>query len=269
VFGRAYLIMSLAEMGRFREAVRYEAEAVELAEPTQHAHTISWAYLPGSVLHLLRGDWPKALSRVERWIAILQSGHVAIQLPWAIASSAWALAEVGDRGEALTRVKEGEQLLEGQTRGGIIAHRGFAYHALGRACLELGLLDDAHRFGQCALEASLRQPGFAAHALRLAGDIARHPERFDAQASLTHYLEALKLAQQRDMRSLAAHCQFGLGQLYRRLGPPQQAYDAIKQAMAMYHEMDMTLSVKQAEADLSSDARPRARAATSIIAGAP
>jgi tetratricopeptide (TPR) repeat protein len=46
VFGRAWLIMSLAELGRFAEATRYEAEALQIAEPTQHPHTIGWAIWP-------------------------------------------------------------------------------------------------------------------------------------------------------------------------------------------------------------------------------
>ena len=37
VWDRAWLIMSLAELGRFAEAAKYEAEAIRLAEPTQHA----------------------------------------------------------------------------------------------------------------------------------------------------------------------------------------------------------------------------------------
>ena len=45
VFGRAWLTMSLAELGRFTEAAKYAAEAIRLAKPTQHAHTIGWAYL--------------------------------------------------------------------------------------------------------------------------------------------------------------------------------------------------------------------------------
>ena len=37
---RFSLVMSLAELGRFAEAAPYEAEAIRLAEPTQHAFTV-------------------------------------------------------------------------------------------------------------------------------------------------------------------------------------------------------------------------------------
>ena len=44
VFDRASLAMGLAELGRFIEAAEHEAEAIRLAEQTQHAYTIGWAH---------------------------------------------------------------------------------------------------------------------------------------------------------------------------------------------------------------------------------
>jgi tetratricopeptide (TPR) repeat protein len=218
------------------------------------------------MLHLIKGDWAKALSRIEKWIATLQSGNVAVQLPWAISSSAWALAQLGDAGEALQRVREGEQLLERQTLGGIVAHRSWAYHAVGRACLLLGRLDEARRLGHRAVETSRRQPGFAAHALHLLGDIASHPDRFDAETSLAQYREALALAQVHGMRTLVAHSHLGLSRLYRRTDQPERARESLTKAMTMYRAMDMGFWVKQAEADTmsSGDVGPRARPAAEI-----
>ena len=40
VYDRYWLVMSLAQLGRFAEAAEYEAEAIRLAEPTQHAFTV-------------------------------------------------------------------------------------------------------------------------------------------------------------------------------------------------------------------------------------
>ena len=61
IFDRAWLIMSLAELGRFTEAAKYEAEAIRIAEPTQHAFSIGWAHFAATMPHLLQGDWAKAL----------------------------------------------------------------------------------------------------------------------------------------------------------------------------------------------------------------
>jgi tetratricopeptide (TPR) repeat protein len=239
VFGRAWLIMSLAELGRFAEAAKYEAEAIRLAESTQHAYTISWAHFAASIFHLLKCDWPKACSLVEHWIVMLRTGNVAMLLPWAVASSAWALAQIGEAKEALSRVREAEQLLERQAASGIVGHRGWAYHAVSRACLLLGRLDEARRLGDCSVESSQRRPGFAAHALHLLGDIATHPDRFDAENGATYYRHALALAELQGMRPLVAHCHLGLGKLYGRIGKPEHARENLTAATTMYREVDM------------------------------
>ena len=166
-------------------------------------------------------------------------------LPWAVASSAWALAQIGEASEALSRVREAEELLERQAAREIGQHRSWAYHALSRACLLLGRLDEARRLGHRAVESSQRQPGFAAHALHLLGDFTTHPDRFDAESGAAHYRQALALAQLHGMRPLVAHCHLGLGKLYRRIGKPEHARENLTAATTMYREMDMDFWLEQ------------------------
>jgi tetratricopeptide (TPR) repeat protein len=199
------------------------------------------------MLHLLKGDWAKARALVENWIAVLRTGNVAIQLPWAVAASSWALAQIGETDEALDRVQEAEQLLERQAARGIVGHRGWAYHAVGRACLLLGRLDKARHLAELALGASQHQPGFAAHALHLIGDIASEPDRFDPENATAHFRQALALAQKHGMRPLIAHCHLGFGKLYRRTGKVKEAGENLATATTMYREMDMTLWLEQVE----------------------
>jgi class 3 adenylate cyclase/tetratricopeptide (TPR) repeat protein len=236
VFGRVWLVMSLAELGRFAEAAKYEAEAIQLAEPTQHTHTIGWAYLAASILHLSKGDWGRARSLIENWIG---SRTVAMLLPWAIASSAWALARTGDVERALSRVEEAERLLDKQSASGIVGHRSWAYVAVSRACLLLERFDKARHLGDCSVASSQRQPGSRAHALHLLGDLAAHRDQFDAESGVAHYQQALALAQSHSMRPLVAHCYLGLSKLYRRAGKPEQAQENLTAATTMYREMDM------------------------------
>jgi class 3 adenylate cyclase/tetratricopeptide (TPR) repeat protein len=264
VFGRAYPIMSLAELGRFAEAAKHAAEAIRLAESTQHVFTIGWAYFAALMLHLVKGDWAQALSRVEHWTAMLRSANVAMHLPWAVPASAWVLAHLGEANEALNRVREGEQLLERQAARGIFGHRSWAYGAVSRACLLLGRLDEAGHLGDRAVDSSRRQPGFMAHALHLLGDIATHPDRFDADRGAAHYREALALARRLGMRPLVAHCHLGLGKLYRRLGETEHASENLNAATTMYREMEMGFWLGQAEAEMakSGDVEPRLRSAS-------
>src|SRR5262249_49150279 len=124
------------------------------------------------MLHLLKGDWAQARSRIEGLVAVARTGNLILHLPRAVASSAWALAQLGETSEALNRLREGEQLLERQAASGIAFHRAWGYHALGRAGLGLHGLDEAQRLGYRGVETSQGYPGIAAHALDLLRDSA-------------------------------------------------------------------------------------------------
>jgi tetratricopeptide (TPR) repeat protein len=251
VYDRFYLVMSLAQLGRFAEAAEREAEAIRLAEPTHHPFTIGLAHQAASVFRLITGDWARARSLIEHWLAMAQTGNIVIMLHSAIASSAWVLAQLGETSEALKRLREGEQLADRSAARGIIGALGWAYHSLGRACLLLGRPDEAQRLADRAVEYSPHHPGYAAHAQHLLGDIATHPDRFDAERGEAHYREALALAEPRGMRPLVAHCHLGLGKLYHRTDKREQAREHLATATTMYREMDMTYWLEQAEAEMA------------------
>jgi tetratricopeptide (TPR) repeat protein len=240
IYDRCWLVMSLAELGRFAEAAEDAAEAIRLAEPTRRAAPVGLAHFGAGMCRLLRGDWPSACDLIERWIAVIRPANVVLHLPIAIAASAWALAQLGQTREALPRLIEGEGLVEPQARRGFVGNLGWVYYALGRASLILGRLDEARRLGQRALELSPRHPGFAAQALHLLGDAASHPDRLDADRGEACYREALALVAPRGMRPLAAHCHFGLATLHARNGRLEDARRDLATAVAGYQEMDMT-----------------------------
>jgi tetratricopeptide (TPR) repeat protein len=172
-------------------------------------------------------------------------------LPLAVASSAWVLAQLGEAGEATSRLREGEELLEWYAAGGHVSNVAWACYPLGRACLLLGRLDDAQRLGDRTLVSSPRHPGFAAHALHLLGDIATHPDRFDAESGEAQYRQALALAEPRGMRPLMAHCHLGLGTLYAKSSRREQARAELSAAITLYRAMEMTFWLPQAEMALA------------------
>ena len=179
-----------------------------------------------------------------------RAGSVTVLLPYVVAPSAWAAAQLGEAAEALDRIREGEQLLDGQVVRGHLANHGWLYQTLGRACLALGRIRDAERLGEKALDASRGQFGYAAHALHLLADVASAPDRFDAERGMSGYRQAAALAESRGMRPLVAHCHLGRGRLHRRTGGHQHARDHLTRAVAMYREMDMRFWLEQAEPEL-------------------
>jgi tetratricopeptide (TPR) repeat protein len=246
---RGNLVISLAELGRFAEAAEHETEAIRLAERTRHAYTVAFTDRTAAMRHLLSGDWAGALSRLEHAIATLRTGNVPLPLPIVVASSAWALAQVGETSEALKRVREGEELLERQAARGLVGQSGWVYQTLGRASLLLGRLDEARRQADRAVECSSRHPGYAAYAQHLLGDIAIHPDRFDGKSGEAHYRAALAAAEQRGMRPLAAHCHLGLGKLYTRAGQAPPAWRHLTSAGAMYADMNMRFWLDVADSE--------------------
>jgi len=247
IYDRYWLVRSLIELGRFTEAAPHAARVLRLAEPTHLAYTFGQAHLTAGWLHLYQGDWEQARALIEHGVAAYRAGHIVLALPHAIASSAWVLAQLGDETAALNRLQEGERILEESAAKGLVDHHGGDYRWLGQAALQLGRLDEARSMAERALKYSPSHPGFAAHALHLLGDVATHPERFDANNGESHYRGALALAEPRGMRPLVAHCHLGLGKLYGRTGKREQAQEHVTTAITMYREMEMTYWLQKAE----------------------
>jgi len=254
VYDRCWLVHALARLGRFTEAAAHAADAIRLARATQHANTVGMAHYAAGVLHLIRGDWAQARSLIEHGLAVFRAGHVLMYLRTTVASLAWVLAQLGDASEASSRLEEGERLGEQLAASGVVGYRGWAYQSLGRTCLLLGRLDEARRLGERAIESSPGHQGFAAHARHLLGDVAAHPDRFDAERAEAQYREALAIAEPRGMRPLVAHCHLGLARLHRQSGDRDRGREHLRIATAMYREMEMPFWLEQAKAEAA--ARP-------------
>ena len=241
VYDRCWLVHTLARLGRFTEATAFEADA-HPPYPYNAAceHRRYGALRRGRALPP-QGRLGEGALTDRAWALGFPDRHVLMFLRTAVASSASVLAQLGEASEALSRVRECEQLGERLAASGVVGHRGWADQSLGRTCLLLGRLDEARRLGERAIESSPGHAGFAAHAFHLLGDIATHPDRFDAESGEAHYREALTLAVPRSMRPLIAHCHLGLGKLYRRTGKREQAQEHLATATTMYREMDMSV----------------------------
>jgi class 3 adenylate cyclase/tetratricopeptide (TPR) repeat protein len=251
VYDRYWLVLSLAHLGRFAEAMEPAAVAIEIAEATHHPYTIGLIHSAAGLLHSHRGDWDKARALLERSVVALGAGSSVLALPEALGHLAQALAHLGETSEAVSRLREGEEVYERlQATPGRIAValvRRFAV-TVGKASFLVGRRAEARRFGELALQGPFRI--FQPSALLLLGDIAAHPEQFDPEKGAEYYRRALALGEELKMRPLVAHCHRGLAGLYGRTGQIEKAGEHLTTATTMYREMDMRFYMEQAEAEV-------------------
>ena len=252
VFDRCWLVKDLAELGQFAKAARYEAEMFRLAELKHHNYTVGQANYYAGSFRLLKGDWMMARLQIERCIDLYRSGNVLLQLPQAIASSAWSHAGFGELNEALARQHEAEPLLLSREAKGVTFALDTGYRFLSRAALISGRLDEAQRLADRAVEFSNSYGWNAAHILQLLGDIATHPGQFDAVRGENYYRKALAFAGSRGLRPVTAHCHLGLGKLHWRIGKGERAREHLTTAATMYRDMDMNFWLGQAEAEVAT-----------------
>jgi class 3 adenylate cyclase/tetratricopeptide (TPR) repeat protein len=244
---RNTLAIASGALGRFAEAFGHLREAMHIAEEVGHVQTLVFPLFTLVTLKLDQADFAGAVVPLERGLDLCRTREVPLLLHHFV----WALGEVY---HGTSRQAEGVALMEGAARG--FAERNVRMSwwasrvgALGGAYLLDGRLADANRIAQDGLVAARQwgERGVEGQFLRLLGDIATHPGRFDPENGEAHYREALALAEPRGMRPLVAHCHLGLGKLSRRTGQREQAREHLSTATTMYREMGMTYWLEQAE----------------------
>jgi predicted ATPase/class 3 adenylate cyclase len=249
-FVRHNLARALGALGQYAEAFERLREAIHIAEEAGHVYSLLWPLFGLGTLKLDQGDFAGSGAPLERGLELCRTREV----PLLLHDFAWAL---GAAHHGMGRRAKGVALMEDAARGfAQRAVRGVRWaghvEALGGAYLRDRRLADATRIAQEELAAA-RQRGereVEARLLRLLGDIAAHPDRFEVNTAEAHYRQALALAEELGLRPLLAHCHLGLGVLHRRAGTRQQAREHLTTAATMFGEMDMRFWLEKAEAEM-------------------
>ena len=250
VASRAVLVKCLAAVGAFAAGRVRGAEAVQMAEACDHAHSCFLAYLRVGGLYLQQGEWVQALALLERGLVHWQAFTVQPWFPPIASALGYARALAGQLAEALPLLDQAcAQVLSQHTT----FERGFSMAWLSEALLVIGRRDDALSMARVALEHACthQERGDEAWALRLLGESSGQGARPPVDEAATSYRRALVLAHELGMRPLQAHCHRGLGTLYAANGQREQACAALATAMTMYQAMEMTFWLPQTEAALA------------------
>jgi tetratricopeptide (TPR) repeat protein len=248
VTSSTYLAFGNAELGRFREAMAWAEEGLQIAEAVEHPNSLAIACMGVGQVTLMQGTLPAAVAIHERFVRLCQSAHIPLLFPGAAAALAYTYALAG-------RSVEARRLLEQMRQTAVLPTplSSRIVVLLGDAWLCLGRWEDAFTLAQRALALSQerQERGNQAWALRLLGELyARRTPPAETQAE-TCYQQALELATTLGMRPLQAHCQRGLGLLWGQMGRVEAARMALTAAGELYREMAMLLWLPQVETALT------------------
>ncbi len=166
-FARSFLILCLAEQGEFAAGSACGDDAIAMAKAP---HELVWASLGVGRLHLVKGDFGKAIAMLERGLPLCQSGgELAIYFSRVASSLGSAYALTGRMADALRLLEQADE--QAVSINFVYGHSLVVAH-LGEARLLAGDV----RHGEPAGLAGAR-PGPAARATRLGGVDTPAPRR--------------------------------------------------------------------------------------------
>ena len=246
VLARSHLVWSLAELGQFREATSAAEESIGIAEATQHAYTLSHAYLGMGGVLVRQGRFQSAIPILERGLA--SSEHAPFLFPPLAADLAVALGRTGDVVRGLGLAEQAVDRARTMGRFGrlplLVTHLADLSLMAGRPADALRLATDA-----LAQAAAQKERGNQVYALRLLGKVAVYSPEVDTTRAEEHLGQAIALAEELGMRPLRARCHLLLGQLARATGAAPAA-GHVRTAAALFQEMNMRYWFEYAQAEL-------------------
>jgi tetratricopeptide (TPR) repeat protein len=247
---RAYLALAFAERGVFDEGIAHGHEAIRMAEALEHPYSLVLACLGLAYLDDVRGELNQAARLLERALGDCRDWNLTFRTPSVMASLGHVYAWSGRVGEGISIL---QQALIAYESAGIGWFHSMSVVQLGEAYLLADQVEDARACADRAVRLARErgERGYEAWALRLLGDIAAHQSGPDVATAETHYGAAIALADELEMRPLAAHCHLGLGTLYAKIGRREHAHPELSTAIEWYRAMAMTLWLPQAEAALA------------------
>jgi tetratricopeptide (TPR) repeat protein len=250
VGARAQLARCHAELGTFAEGRALGDVGLRIAEAADHPMSLVVASWGLGLLALRHGDLPRALLRLERAMGICHEAD----LPFYFPRMAWALGAAytlgGRVADAVTLLM---QTMEQTTGTEIVEFQTPCWLSLGEAQMSAGHPEEARALTEAALAHARAhgERGHEAYALRLLGEVAARRDPSESEHAEAYYQQTLAFAEDLGMRPLAALCHLGLGTLYLKMGRDHEAHIELSTAIDMYHAMEMTFWLPQAEAVLA------------------
>jgi class 3 adenylate cyclase/tetratricopeptide (TPR) repeat protein len=250
---RVFLVMCFAETGEFTAAIEYGKDAIRIAHEIDHSFGSVYADSGLGLAYLRKGDLGAAIAVLERGLERCRVADIPVQFP--LVASPLGLAYVLSGRDA-----EGTALLEqavGQTASKRSSGQAFRLSWLSEAYLRASRIEEAAAHAERALEFSRnhQERGREAWILRQIGKIHARRDPSDIQRIELYYRQALKQANELNMRPLIAHCHLNLGELYAQIEQGDKAQKELSTAIDLYRSMEMTAGLRDVEIALAKIAQ--------------
>jgi tetratricopeptide (TPR) repeat protein len=245
----AWFARCLAELGEFDEGVAAGRRAVALADGLENPYSLTAACIGLGYVCLVKGDLDAACPVLERACSVAREANLTLLRPQAtrFLGGAYLLAGRIQEGVALVRAAANE--VESRR---LLMQQASVLALLGETCLSAGHVDEASTAAQRALALATErgQRGDEAVALHVLGEVAARGA-LDIDKAEHHYLAAIALAEELQMRPLVARGHLGIGRLYLHVGDRDRVADHLQTATRLFGAMDMPLWHRQAASSLS------------------
>jgi class 3 adenylate cyclase/tetratricopeptide (TPR) repeat protein len=240
VNARIWLVLCLAELGRFEEAAVLGQEATDIARGMNEPEQLIFAGHGVGRMHLIQGNFDVTVEALEPALAICKSAEFPYYVPRIASCLGAAYAALGRTDEALV-------LLEEAVRQAAASHLTFGQSLVlsifARVWQRAGRQDEAltHAHDAIDLARASGERGNEAWAWCLLGDLVSDG---DATASRieeahNHYRMASMISHDLGMRPLQAQCLYGLSRLQKMGGDEALSEKSAADATSLCRGMGM------------------------------
>jgi predicted ATPase/class 3 adenylate cyclase len=250
VFSRGHMAWSLAEVGRFPEALSACDEALQIAGIVKHGYSQAFAEYCGGVVYLRLGEPARAVARLEQGFALCKAMNFRLDIPFVSAFLGYAYALTGRCEDALVLLKQG---VDAAASLKMMANRAWLLGLLSEGRLIAGQAEAAVEAADEALEFArqYREAGWEAWALFHKGEALG--QRSERSAEATALLEQARArAHALGMRPLAARCDLSLAKLHVGAGDQARSRQHVEAARKALREMGMQRWLQEAESELQA-----------------
>ncbi len=239
VVSRSWLVWALAERGEFSQAMGEGQTALEIALEVGHPFNLAHIYYDLGYFYIVKGDIDAAVDALDHAMNYVREWSLTYLSPFIMGFLGHSYTLAG-------RVEEGivllEQAVDDYRRMGLGLFHSLVQVHYAHALLLGGRIQEAQNVAEAALELTQKrgEQGHEAHALRLLGELALHPDSPDNDGAKLKFETALTLAAKHDMRPLQAQCYFSLGRFYQKHDQQVQSQQYFEQAQKQFRELGMT-----------------------------